>query len=926
MSQVVPVPSPLLASLPSAVPSQSSRAVAATGAPSEPRVLACVMCQQRKVKCNRKFPCNNCIRLGVSCVPATLNPRRRRRRFPERELLDHVRRCEALLRQNHVRFDSLFEEAVGGSDAERDGDEIDRGKNTNKASHDAASSLAALRRGQGASRGRQGGRGGHGEDDSEMVLDSDGDEARVVGSAAKAAFSDAGPSSMLPATTPTPGTEVERRAEANNFWKAIRKGFHDPANGGASHDRNTATAAGSTNAGTNNSDNSRGHVDGNSSDSETESEIRNSSSALRQMWARQLGSTGSLFFRGPHWTLANVTALHPGPVQIFRLWQIYLQNVDPLLKITHTPSLQGQIVEATSNLEGISPNLEALLFSIYCVAVHSMSPSDCQTAFGTSKDALLATYQPACEQALLNSGFLRTSERDCLAAFFLYLISLGHSIDPRSLYAMLGVAMRVAQTMQINNEVGPGARLAPLEAEMRRRLWWAMALFDSRISELANHSPAMLDPTWDCRLPLNANDFDFRPELKEPPVSVSAAGGRAAVSSEALFAVVRSELGNAMRHAEYYLALSNPALKCMARDREYVVQGNANNRNSSRTGRLPEFAEVNALEDLIEDKYLQYCDPANGLHYMTIWMAKGFIAKCRLIKYFSRYANGGPASAGVAASTPTSSSRSTGSGTPSSINLTTTSSSEALRDCALADALTVIESDTNIMTSPLTSGYRWLLHLYFPLPAYIFITQELASRIGGARATHAWVAMNDNYEARFALSDSEDRYMFKMFASTILQAWDACEARSRASGKMECEDGPVPLPQMIVRIRAQLAEASRDRTATEIPATTDITSLQSGGGSVHGNGVSGALSGAFATTLSMDLVGGDDGGLTASLFSGPPPPGSGAPSAFGDASPPAPPLFTGPNFGAPGFGLGNMGNWPQMPMPWGWGPRPPWGG
>ncbi|KAL1895632.1 hypothetical protein Sste5346_005102 [Sporothrix stenoceras] len=867
-SQGAPSPSP------QAAPSQTPRAAPSTsGTAPEARVLACVMCQQRKVKCNRKFPCNNCIRLGVSCVPATLNPRRSRRRFPERELLDRVRRYEALLRQNHVHFDSLFEETVGGPDPEGHSHH----QETQDASRDAASSLAALRES-----GRQG-------DGSEMMVDSDGDGP------VKTASSDG--RSPVPPVSMTPGTELERRAEANNFWKAIRKGFHDPTDGTTNNDSSHHV----TNVTQHPLDNiPTGHDDGNTSDSDAESEHRHSSNFIREMWARQIGSTGSLFFRGPHRTLGNVTALHPGPVQIFRLWQIYLQNVDPLLKITHTPSLQGRIVEAASNLEGIDSTLEALLFSIYCVAVHSMAASDCQAAFGAPKEDLLATYQPACEQALLNSNFMRTTERDCLAAFFLYLTSLGHSIDPRSLYAMLGVAMRVAQTLQINNEVGPSAKLSPLETEMRRRLWWAMALFDSRISELASHSPAMLDPTWDCRIPLNANDFDFRPELKEPPASASAAGGRGAVSSEALFAVVRSELGNAMRHTEYYLALSNPALKHMAKDREYAQAAAA-----TKPGRLMEFAELNALEDRINEKYLQYCDPANGLHYMTIWMAKGFIAKCRLIKFFSKYANGGPA-ATARASTPAS--------TPSTPSATTTSTStstpsEAMRDCALADALTVIESDTNIMTSPLTRGYRWLLHLYFPLPAYIFVTQELARRIGGARATRAWSAMNDNYEARFALSDSEDRYMFKMFAGTILQAWDACEARSRAAG----EPQPVPVPEMIVRVRGQLADAQLDPTMTDIPVpsidnTDSVPQVTSIGG--------------FPTTLSMDL--GENAGLQGPLFPGGPPPGGGPPTTFGGATPPAHPLFPSPNLATMGFGgMANVGNWPPMPMPWGW--RPSWG-
>lgn len=83
------------------------------------RVLACVLCQQRKVqrphirlsldlqsnmnvlkpltdrhvscmqvKCDRTFPCSNCVKTYAQCVPAILAPRQRRRRFPERELLE----------------------------------------------------------------------------------------------------------------------------------------------------------------------------------------------------------------------------------------------------------------------------------------------------------------------------------------------------------------------------------------------------------------------------------------------------------------------------------------------------------------------------------------------------------------------------------------------------------------------------------------------------------------------------------------------------------------------------------------------------------------------------------------------------------------------------------------------------------------------
>ncbi|KAL2189209.1 hypothetical protein L209DRAFT_752432 [Thermothelomyces heterothallicus CBS 203.75] len=78
-----------------------------SGAAKPQRVLACQLCQQRKVKCDRKFPCSQCSRMGAQCVPAALIPRQRRRRFPERELLERIRQYEALLRQHHVPFRPL---------------------------------------------------------------------------------------------------------------------------------------------------------------------------------------------------------------------------------------------------------------------------------------------------------------------------------------------------------------------------------------------------------------------------------------------------------------------------------------------------------------------------------------------------------------------------------------------------------------------------------------------------------------------------------------------------------------------------------------------------------------------------------------------------------------------------------------------------
>ncbi|KAH8688779.1 hypothetical protein BGW36DRAFT_392158 [Talaromyces proteolyticus] len=82
---------------------------------------------------------------------------------------------------------------------------------------------------------------------------------------------------------------------------------------------------------------------------------------------------------------------------------------------------------------------------------------------------------------------------------------------------MLGIAIRIAQRMTIHSESAL-AKCTVFEAELGRRLWWALVL-------------------WDCRVPLSLNDSDLRPEMKEPP-------NVQRTPTDALFIVVRSELGD----------------------------------------------------------------------------------------------------------------------------------------------------------------------------------------------------------------------------------------------------------------------------------------------------------------------------------------------------------------------------------------------
>lgn len=144
---------------------------------------------------------------------------------------------------------------------------------------------------------------------------------------------------------------------------------------------------------------------------------------VQNAWNQLYPSNEHLLF-GSRKTPIDLSDLHPDQVQIFRLWQVYLENVNPLLKVTHTPTLQGRIIDAASNVASIKPALAALMFGIYCVSILSLSEEDCGAMFGSLREHLLTKYQFGCQQALLNCGFLRSSDRECLTALYLYLVSL----------------------------------------------------------------------------------------------------------------------------------------------------------------------------------------------------------------------------------------------------------------------------------------------------------------------------------------------------------------------------------------------------------------------------------------------------------------------------------------------------------------------
>ena len=304
--------------------------------------------------------------------------------------------------------------------------------------------------------------------------------------------------------------------------------------------------------------------------------------------------------------------------------------------------------------------------------------------------------------------------------------SMKPDIDARSLVSSLGVALRIAQRMGIHME-GSYSKLSVLDAELRRRLWWSLVIFDNRMCAMSsNLQSTILLPTWNCKLASNLNDFDLRPDSKAAPKEGEG-------PSQAIFTVVRTLMADHLRNSTWYLDFNNPILKPLA-------------KRSQPT--------LDAFEELLESRYLSQCNPEDAVHVMTIWTARGLMAMNRFWTHLARFP------------------------------MSTMPQNETDRDAAISHAIRYIECDTQLLSSPLTKRFEWFVKTYSFFPAYIHIVQDLRKRPLQKQALKAWEVMSADWEARHHGDlELKGNPFFAMFSNIVLLAWEAREKALAAPGQ-----------------------------------------------------------------------------------------------------------------------------------------------
>lgn len=128
-----------------------------------------------------------------------------------------------------------------------------------------------------------------------------------------------------------------------------------------------------------------------------------------------------LYFPGDA-SVANLDELQPDPVHVFRLWQLFLDRVNPLTKVIHVPTLQPYVMEAASNMSNIPLNYQALLFAIFNMAAVSLTDVESIQMLGMPREDAVKRFTAGTKIALNRYNFLKTYHMASLQALVLYLV------------------------------------------------------------------------------------------------------------------------------------------------------------------------------------------------------------------------------------------------------------------------------------------------------------------------------------------------------------------------------------------------------------------------------------------------------------------------------------------------------------------------
>ncbi|RSL60176.1 hypothetical protein CEP54_006881 [Fusarium duplospermum] len=414
------------------------------------KIWSCVICRRRKVRCDRRDPCSNCVKNNIEChFPVTGRiPRRNQNpgayKSPaqkQSELLSRLRRLESVVTELAAQVEDGSQDpraaAAPGPSGAVSISSSDTGP-TPVESEDPSVTESSLTV---SSTGQQAG-SEYDEEFGRLVVDKDG------------------------------GLHV-----GNRFWSVfcgevdnILQAVHDVAEYSGSSNGSIMPEPG----------------------------LESGPSPLSHL---------GFVFGNADFAKA-LDGLNPMPSQMLFIWQAYVENVDPFINVLHVPTVENVVRELRGNFSSYGTNMEALLFAISLAAITSMDEEAVSFNFNTHKSQLIQRYQFGTEQALARADFLITKDIIVLQALVIYLSLLPHLGSKEKVWPMMGLVLRLAKSAGLHRDNDGHAR-SQLERETRRRLWWQICFVDSQSRRVEAPELSITPTSFDTGMPSNLDDMDL---------------------------------------------------------------------------------------------------------------------------------------------------------------------------------------------------------------------------------------------------------------------------------------------------------------------------------------------------------------------------------------------------------------------------------
>ncbi|KAK7423029.1 hypothetical protein QQX98_001319 [Neonectria punicea] len=454
----------------------------------------------------------------------------------------------------------------------------------------------------------------------------------------------------------------------------------------------------------------------------------------------------------------NTRSRHPPAEHIQQLLQIFIDNVDPLTKVVHVPTLRVAIQKAASNLETVPRGFEALMFAIYSAAVMSLNSDECKQRFCESRKTLLSRYIAATKTALSRARFMGTTSLVVLQALVLYLLSVRDIHEPRAVWSLTGVAVRIAQGMGLERD-GVHTGLSPFEIEMRRRIWWLLKTHDYRTADLCG-LPKFRDLDLgpeSTKRPTNVNDDQLYPGMPSLPVGPTSL-------TDAAFVSLKYELANFA--ADHVVRFRQQGKDFSQWDRD-MASGH------DKPGMDDSFGDI---EEILEMKYLRYCDPSQPLHLMTMLMARSSVNTIRFLTHHPRRW--------------------------ASIEKTPF----AERQWVWEVSLKLLEQHSMLQSNTQLKQFAWHATYVMQWHAFIHVLDTLRANPLIAEAEKAWGFIGNTYRNNQDMVFNTRKLIYVAVGSLCLKAYNA-----RAAALQNRNISPPLTPDFILQLRQQLDVAKAKR-------------------------------------------------------------------------------------------------------------------